>query len=77
MAIGLVKYVLDTRFFFWCAKEFNDAKKVWTARRAIFFLLRNMRCETDPIEPGHVSMDIPIFTFRFFPAGRFASSRQK
>ena len=51
--------------FIWCAKEFNDAKKIWTARRALFLLLRNTRCETDPIEPGHVNMDIPIFTFRF------------
>ena len=29
------------------------------------FLQRSMRCEADPIEPGHVSIERAIFTFPF------------
>ena len=36
-----------------------------TARRAHFFLQQNIRCETDPIEPGHVSIEGPVFAFPF------------
>ena len=36
------------------AKEFNDAKNY---AELFLFLLRNMRCETDPIEPGHVVIE--------------------
>ena len=42
------------------AKEFNDAKNY---AELFLFLLRNMRCETDPIEPGHVGIESLIFTF--------------
>ena len=41
------------------AKEFNDAKKCRPHADLYFFSLRQMRCETDPIEPRHVN----IFTF--------------
>ena len=43
-------------------KEFNFAKK-YGPHALLLLLLRNMRCETDPIEPGHVSSESPVFTF--------------
>ena len=39
------------------AKEFNDAKKYGPHAELHFFLLRNVRCETDPIAPGHVIIE--------------------
>ena len=42
-------------------EEFNDAKK-YGPRAELFFLLRQMPCEADPIEPGHVSAESPIST---------------
>ena len=47
------------------AKELNDAKKYGPHAEPHFFLQRGMRCVTDPIEPGHVSIERPIFTFPF------------
>ena len=55
---------------------FQRRTEVWAARSALFLFalsvslslslsLRNMRCETDPIEPGHVSIENRIFTFPF------------
>ena len=42
------------------AKEFNGAKK-YGPHAGHYFLLRNLRCETNPIELGHVSIDSPFF----------------
>ena len=42
------------------SKEFNDAKNY---AELFLFLLRNMRCETNPIEPGHVVIESLILTF--------------
>ena len=42
-------------------------KEVRTARIALFILLRQMHCETDPIEPGHVGIESPMFTFFYCP----------
>ena len=44
---------------------FNDAKKYGPHAELYFFLPRNMRCETDPIESGHVSIESLMFTFPF------------
>ena len=48
----------------------KDAKKYGPHGELYFFLLRNMRRETDPIEPGHVSIESPIVAFPFHSAGR-------
>ena len=54
------------------ANEFNDAKKYGPHAELYFFLLRDNRCETDPVEPGHVSIVCPVFTFSFVqPEGLF------
>ena len=57
------------------ARVLNGAKKYGPHAEPCFFLQRSMRCETDPIEPGHVSIERPIFCISLCPAGRFASSR--
>ena len=46
------------------AKDSNDAKKYGPHAEPFFFLLRQMRCEKDPIEPGHVSTE-SLFSSRF------------
>ena len=46
-------------------KNFKDAKKYGPHAELHFFWLRNTRCERDPIEPGSVSRESPIFTFPF------------
>ena len=46
------------------AKSFNNAKKYGRHAELFFFLLQNMRRETDPIEPGRqVSTEPAIFRF--------------
>ena len=54
------------------AKDFHDAKKCGPHADICFFLLRNMRRGTDPMEPGHVSTDSPI---QAFPLARLADVR--
>ena len=49
----------------WHVKKCGWHAEIWTACRALFFLLRHMRRETDPIEPGHVSIESTIFAFPF------------
>ena len=56
---------LDTLQILVTAKEFNDAKKFGPHAEFYFFPVRNMRCETDPIGPGHVSIRSLFFTFPF------------
>ena len=46
------------------AKSFNDAKK-YGRHADLFFLLKNMRREADPIEPGHASTERAIFSSPF------------
>ena len=43
-------------------EELNDAKKYGPGAELFFFLLRQMRCDADPTEPGHVSAESPIST---------------
>ena len=43
------------------AKEFNDAQNYGPHAELYFFLLRGIRRETGPIEPGHVSNEKPEF----------------
>ena len=62
---GTVALYVRSRHLTNLAKEFNDAQKYGPHAELYFFLLRNMRCETDLIEPGHVSIERPIFTFPF------------
>ena len=52
------------------AKEFDDAKRYCPLAELYFFSQRNMRRETDPIEPGYVSIESPIFAFPCHSAGR-------
>ena len=47
------------------ANSFNDVKKFGRHAELFFVLLKNMRRKTDPIEPGHVSIESPIFSFPF------------
>ena len=55
---------------------FNDAKKFGPHAELYFFLPRNMRCETDPIESGHVSS--PMFTVPFAqPEGLLLPARNE
>ena len=46
-------------------KKRQRRKEVRQVRKALLFLLLNMRCETDPIEPGYVSIECPVFAFPF------------
>ena len=47
------------------AKEFKEVRNCGPHAELFFFLPRNMRSKTDPIEPGHVSFESPLFTCPF------------
>ena len=56
------------------AKEFNDAKKFIPHAELYLFFLRNMRRGTDPIEPGHESIESQSFFVS--PLAKFEEARR-
>ena len=46
-------------------KSFNDAEKYGMHAELFCFSLQNMRRETGPMEPGHASIESPIFDLPF------------